>query len=97
LRPQKLLNQILYVWLSLKGPHPASEVGVQKWVLVAEVERAAHRVVVLPQLPQPVQAFSLHMWLGEDSILLAINTGKLFWVSRLFYNYSINFINHSFM
>jgi hypothetical protein len=26
-----------------------------------------------------------------------VNVGKVFWVSRFSYNYSINFINHSFV
>jgi hypothetical protein len=40
------------------------EVGVQNWVLVAEVDEVAQRAVVFPQVPHPVQAplFSLYTW-----------------------------------
>jgi hypothetical protein len=43
---------------------PMSEVGVQNWVLVAEVDKVAKRAVVFPWVPQPVWAplFYLYTW-----------------------------------
>jgi hypothetical protein len=45
-------------WASL------SMLRVWNWVPVAEVDRVAHRVMVFPQAPQPVQAplFSPYPW-----------------------------------
>jgi hypothetical protein len=40
----------------LKFPHLMSKVRVQNWVLVAGVDKAAHRVVAFPSAPWPVQA-----------------------------------------
>jgi hypothetical protein len=38
-----------------------SEAGVRNWVLVAEVDKLAHRVVVFPQSVY-VPLFSLYIW-----------------------------------
>jgi hypothetical protein len=56
LRAQRLLDQILQVWPSPELPHLMLKVRVWNWVPVAEVVELAHRALVFPQIPQPVQA-----------------------------------------
>jgi hypothetical protein len=41
-----------------------SDERVQNWVLAAELDKIAHRAVVFPLVPQPVEfpLFSLYSW-----------------------------------
>jgi hypothetical protein len=75
--PQRLPGQILQL------SHLMSEVRVWNWVLVAKVDKRAHRAVAFPCVPQPVSQH-LEVVVTLATIILQVSSRQgLSHVSRL--------------